>query len=613
MRRRKLPIACLLAAVYCSLAPAAAAEPQKNDGAQAEAPGVAKGPAAELTAAHKLYLGGNYAEAQEKYEAAAAEHPLDAALGLARCLASEGKMDEAKKSLEAGLAQASKDVRSADLAKLHAELARLAFDAGDCDAAEKRVKQVLAVDEKNRQARWIDAELHRTAGRLVEAEAGYKYFVDDYNATDEFTDPDDLRYIGLGAAQYARWSRLSDQFTFLVNDLYPSAVELDADYWPARYEAGMLFLEKYNEPEAQKEFKAALVLNPRAAEVYAALAKLAIINFDMDAAKRSIQRALDINPKLLAAHWASADLHLANYEAAEAALVLEAALKLNPRSEETLGRLAAAYAVIDGVPQVIFAGGDGWLYSFKGDAGKDGKVELLWKFDANPKTSKYILGGRGTRNEIIATPVIYNDLVYLAVGQDPEHGEGIGHLWCIDPKKRGDISGELAFSLKDPKNPIPHRRLQAVIEEEGEVARPNPNSGVVWHYSEFDKDGNKKFAWEEQMHRTCGTVAIKDDLLYIADFSGLFHCVDAKTGVPYWTHDLLAACWGSAMIVDGKVYCGDEEGKIVVFKHSKEYEEPIVNEMGNSVYTTPVVANNKLFIANKTHVFCIGEAKSDKK
>ena len=133
-----------------------------------------------------------------------------------------------------------------------------------------------------------------------------------------------------------------------MNDLYPSITELDADYWPARYEAGMLFLEKYNEPEAQKEFKAALVLNPRAAEVYAALAKLAIINFDMDVAKRSIKRTLDINPKLLAAHRASADVHLANYEAAEAAQVLEAALKLNPRSEETLGRLAAAYAVIDG-------------------------------------------------------------------------------------------------------------------------------------------------------------------------------------------------------------------------------------------------------------------------
>ncbi len=68
---------------------------------------------------------------------------------------------------------------------------------------------------------------------------------------------------------------------------------------------------------------------------------------------------------------------------------------------------------------------------------------------------------------------------------------------------------------------------------------------------------------------------------------------------------MLAACWGSAVIVDGHVYIGDEEGKICIFKHSKEYEEPVVIEMGNSVYTTPVVANNKLFIANKTHVFCI--------
>ena len=64
------------------------------------------------------------------------------------------------------------------------------------------------------------------------------------------------------------------------------------------------------------------------------------------------------------------------------------------------------------------------------------------------------------------------------------------------------------------------------------------------------------------MHRTCGTVAIKDGLLFVADFSGLFHCLDAKTGMPYWTHDMLAAAWGSPLIVDGKVYVGDEDGDI---------------------------------------------------
>jgi outer membrane protein assembly factor BamB len=267
------------------------------------------------------------------------------------------------------------------------------------------------------------------------------------------------------------------------------------------------------------------------------------------------------------------------------------------------------YGVIGGVPQVMFAGGDGYLYSFRGEATKDGKAELLWKFDCNPKESKYILGGRGTRNEMIGTPVIYKDKVYVAVGQDPEHGEGIGHLWCIDPTKRGDISAELAFNVKDLTKPIPHKRLQAVVKEEGDVARPNPNSGVVWHYSEYDQNGDGKFEFEETMHRTIGTVVIKDDLVYLADFSGLFHCVDALTGKPYWTHDMLAASWGSALVVEGKVYIGDEDGDVTVFKHGKEKE--IISEinMANSVYSTPVVANNVLYISNKTHLFAIAAEK----
>jgi len=264
-----------------------------------------------------------------------------------------------------------------------------------------------------------------------------------------------------------------------------------------------------------------------------------------------------------------------------------------------------AYGVLDGVPQVLFGGGDGWLYSFHGESYADGKPELLWKFDCNPKTSKWILGGRGTRNNLIGTPVIYEGRVYQAVGQDPEHGEGIGHLWCIDPTKRGDVSPELAFNVDDPDNPIPHKRIQAVVPEEGEVARANPNSAAIWHYSEFDQNGDEEIDFEETMHRSCGTPVIKDDILYIADFSGLFHCVDAETGEPYWTYDMLAAAWGSAIVADGKVYIGDEDGDVTVFRHGKEME--ILGEiyMENAVYSTPVVADNVLYIANKTHLFAI--------
>ena len=55
-----------------------------------------------------------------------------------------------------------------------------------------------------------------------------------------------------------------------------------------------------------------------------------------------------------------------------------------------------AYAEVDGVPQVILPGGDGWVYSLEPETGK-----LIWKFDCNPKDSVWQLGGRGTRNAII--------------------------------------------------------------------------------------------------------------------------------------------------------------------------------------------------------------------
>jgi outer membrane protein assembly factor BamB len=270
-----------------------------------------------------------------------------------------------------------------------------------------------------------------------------------------------------------------------------------------------------------------------------------------------------------------------------------------------------SYAELGGAPQVLFGGGDGWMYAFdaRGENGPSssgpGRAKLLWKFDCNPKESKYTLGGRADRNHIIGTPVVHDGLVYIAVGEDPEHGEGVGHLWCIDPTKRGDVSSELAVSLKAPDTPLPHRRNQAVIKEEGEVARPNPNSAAVWHYPGFDADGNGKLAFEETMHRTCGTVAIKDGLLFVADFSGLFHCLDVKTGKPHWTHDMLAASWGSPLIADGKVYIGDEDGDICIFTLGKEMELIGEINMGNSVYSTPIAVGDTLYIANKSHLFAI--------
>jgi outer membrane protein assembly factor BamB len=280
-----------------------------------------------------------------------------------------------------------------------------------------------------------------------------------------------------------------------------------------------------------------------------------------------------------------------------------------------------SYAVLGDVPQVLFAGGDGWLYSFRAEATADGKAELLWKFDCNPKETVYEVSGRSTRNHIIGTPLIYDGLVYIAVGEDPEHGEGPGHLWCIDPTKRGDVSPQIVYNLKDPSKPIPHKRLQACVPEEGDVARDNPNTAALWHFAAVDVNGDGKLDRKDftgTMHRTCGTAAIKDGLLFIADFSGVVHCLDAKTGARHWSFDMLAAAWGSPLIVDGKVYIGDEDGDVSIFPLTADPEAALKKNakgkfipgiamlsLGNAVYSTPVVANNVLYISNKDHLFAI--------
>lgn len=260
-----------------------------------------------------------------------------------------------------------------------------------------------------------------------------------------------------------------------------------------------------------------------------------------------------------------------------------------------------AFAVLGGQEQVLFGGGDGWLYSFD-PKGEKGKSKLLWKFDCNPKESLYVLGGSATRNHVIATPAIYDGLVYVAVGEDPEHGEGNGHLWCIDPTKRGDVSPTIVYNSKAPDKPVAHKRLQALVAKDGDFQRDNPNSAAVWHYVGEDTE-----EFTKTMHRTCGTVAIKNDLLFVADFSGMFHCLDAKSGKPYWTFDMFAASWASPLIVEDRVYITDDEGEVSIFKLSKEMEQIGSMDMESAVFTTPVAANDTLFIANRNRLYAIAQ------
>jgi outer membrane protein assembly factor BamB len=234
-----------------------------------------------------------------------------------------------------------------------------------------------------------------------------------------------------------------------------------------------------------------------------------------------------------------------------------------------------SYAEVNGAGMVLFPGGDGWLRGFAAQTGK-----LLWSFDANPKDSVYNAGGRGTRSYLVAPPVIHDNKAYFGVGQQPEHGAGVGHLWCIDITKTGDISAELKVDGK---------------------VMPNKNSGVVWHYGGPTKGGLRDF----DFGRTVSTCAVHDGLVYAAELDGFLHCLDAKTGQKHWDYDLKSQTWASPYYVDGKVYLGNEEGDLTIMAAGKEKKQLAKIEIGPGIKAPVVVADGVLYVQKDSTLWAI--------
>ena len=172
---------------------------------------------------------------------------------------------------------------------------------------------------------------------------------------------------------------------------------------------------------------------------------------------------------------------------------------------------------------VFFGGPDGFCYAFDTRAVKDADgfslLPEIWRYDCNPphyrfedgdtsKPVKYSVQGKGP-SEIIAAPVYHRGRVYVAIGQDPEHGEGVGNFSCIDATTGRKI-------------------------------------------------------WDYRIHRSMSTCSIVNGLVYIADYSGYVHCLRAADGTLMWRYDTQTELWGSTLVADDKVYVGNGDGVLTV-------------------------------------------------
>ena len=164
--------------------------------------------------------------------------------------------------------------------------------------------------------------------------------------------------------------------------------------------------------------------------------------------------------------------------------------------------------------------------------------ELLWQCDCNPKDSKYELGGTGTKNDFIGTPVV----------------DGWPRLHRRRPGPRALLRRRPFLVHRPDEGQLRKGRTSRRTRRLERRPASQPESGLVWHYGGRDDaqvrpprlrlrpdDVHRRGRGRHRLHRRV---------------TRLLHCLDAKTGKKYWQYDIKGAIWGSTYYVDGKVLPG---------------------------------------------------------
>ena len=216
-------------------------------------------------------------------------------------------------------------------------------------------------------------------------------------------------------------------------------------------------------------------------------------------------------------------------------------------------------ASVNGRMQVLFGGGDGWLRAYDAASGHE-----VWRFDGNPKDARWLpRPGVRSRSSIIASPVLADGRVFIAMGQSPGHGNGPSLIYAISPNGQGDVT----------------------------------RSRLLWTAREVG--------------RVVGTPMVKDGLLYVGDLGGTVHCLDAATGAHVWKHETNEAIWGSLLLAGDRLYVGTVEGSMTVLRAGRRKELLAQIAMDAPLYSRPALIGDALYLATAHRLYLIAAKPHD--
>lgn len=115
-------------------------------------------------------------------------------------------------------------------------------------------------------------------------------------------------------------------------------------------------------------------------------------------------------------------------------------------------------------------------------------------------------------------------------------------------------------------------------------------------------------AWKQPKQiPTRSSPIVIDDLIYMVNDTGIFSCVEAKTGKQVWVERLGGNYTASPVYADGKIYFFDEAGTCPVLEPGREFKLLATNQLDAGCMASPAVADDSLIVRTKTHLYRIAK------
>lgn len=189
----------------------------------------------------------------------------------------------------------------------------------------------------------------------------------------------------------------------------------------------------------------------------------------------------------------------------------------------------------------------------------------------------------------------------------------------IDGRMQMMLSGSKHILSLDPRDGTEHWRIQGPTEQF--VASPVFDGKLLfmaagypdYHVMAIRPDGSgdvtkTHVAWHETNAKCyVPSPVLADGYLIVADDRGTVNCYAADSGKRWWQERLGKGFSNSLVTANGLVYLVADDGLTKVIRPGRKLEVVAENPLGESIFSSPAIADRRVYLRGEKHLFCIGE------